>query len=104
MNKTFLAILAIIIIAGTGYFIFMKHTFIAFLGFLSLVALPVSAQTWSAPTLTPPNGNASTPVNIGTTAQVKNGGLSVNAFTAWLDAYFAGNVGIGTVTPLAPLD
>ncbi len=59
---------------------------------------------WTAPTATPPGGNTAAPINTSATAQVKGGGLSVNAFTAFSNAYFAGNVGIGTTTPSTKLD
>ncbi len=65
--------------------------------------LSVSAQ-WSGPSGAPTSGNVSAPINVGTSAQVKNGGLSVNAFTAWSNAYFAQNVGVGVVTPSYRLD
>ena len=54
---------------------------------------------WTAPTVAPPNGNVSAPINVGTTDQVKNGGLSVNAFSAFGNAYVQGSLGVGDVTP-----
>jgi hypothetical protein len=73
---------------------------------VSLIASPfaVSAQTWSGPTQAPTDGNTSAPINVSATAQTKNGSLGVNAFTAWLDSYFAGKVGIGTASPTNSLD
>ncbi len=59
---------------------------------------------WTAPNATPPNGNTSAPVNVGTTDQIKNSGLSVNAFTAFGNAYFGGNVGIGAVALTSKLE
>lgn len=59
------------------------------------IASPAFAQVWTNPTLAPTGGNASTPLNVGTTAQVKNGSLSVNAFDAAQNAYFAQKVGVG---------
>ncbi len=38
----------------------------------------ISAQSWTAPTGTPPANNAAAPVNIGTTAQDKNGTFTAN--------------------------
>jgi hypothetical protein len=63
-----------------------------------LAPLSTHAQ-WSGPSQAPTGSNVSAPLNVGSSAQVKNGGLSVNAFTAWLNAYFAQNVGIGVVSP-----
>ncbi len=59
---------------------------------------------WTAPTEMPPGGNTAAPINTSATAQVKNGGLSVNAFSAFANSYFAGNVGIGTTTSPAKLE
>ena len=74
---------------------YILNILVAALFFVS--PLYVSAQ-WSGPTQAPTGGNTSAPINVGTSAQVKNGGLSVNAFTAWLDSYFAGKVGIGSAS------
>jgi len=74
------------------------------IGALVLIISPIAVHAqWSGPSQAPTGGNTSAPVNVGTTAQVKNGGLSVNAFTAWLDSYFASNVGIGIVSPQSKL-
>lgn len=40
-------------------------------------------HAWTGPTQAPPNGNVSAPVNVGTTNQVKNGGLSVNTLAVF---------------------
>ncbi len=53
---------------------------------------------WTAPTVSPPGGNTAAPINTSTTAQVKDGGLSVNAFSAFANAYIAGNLMVGTTT------
>ncbi|KKT09763.1 MAG: hypothetical protein UV86_C0002G0006 [Candidatus Nomurabacteria bacterium GW2011_GWB1_43_20] len=37
---------------------------------------------WTAPTMTPPNGNVSAPINTSSTAQTKSGGLTVGSITA----------------------
>lgn len=39
--------------------------------------------TWSDPTGTPPNNNVDAPLNTGSTAQVKNGSLSVDGLTVF---------------------
>lgn len=36
-------------------------------------------SAWTGPTATPPAGNTDSPINVGTTAQIKNGGLSLNS-------------------------
>ena len=87
-----------------------------------VVALLLTATgvfAWTAPTQAPPNGNVAPPINTGTTDQVKNGGLSVNSFAAFGNAYAQGNTGIGilpstvrltvstnaaTILPIPPLE
>ena len=77
---------------------------------LACVALgATSLSAWTAPGSTPPNGNVSAPVNIGTTDQVKNGGLSVNTLLVSGNAaiYRSGvttKLGINKQNPLVPLD
>lgn len=73
---------------------------IAFCGLFAASAL----YSWTGPTQAPPSGNVSAPINVGTTAQVKNGGLSVNAFSAFGNAYIQGNLGVGVVSPTQVLD
>lgn len=59
---------------------------------------------WTAPASNPPNGNVATPINAGVNAQVKNGALSVNAFSAFGSAYVQGNLGIGAASPQYQID
>ena len=59
---------------------------------------------WIGPTQTPPLGNTPMPVNVGSIAQVKDGGLSLNSLAVFGNGYFQDNVGIGTVSPSAKLD
>ena len=47
---------------------------------------------WSNPTSNPTGGNVDAPLNTGSTAQVKNGSLSVNDFTAYGTILSAGHV------------
>ena len=49
---------------------------------------------WVGPTQAPPGGNTSTPIHVGSTNQVKDGGLSVNALSVFGGGYFQGNVDI----------
>jgi hypothetical protein len=62
------------------------------------------AFAWTGPTAAPPNSNVSAPINVGTTAQVKNGGISVNSLAVFGNGYTQGNLGIGIVTAAYPLD
>lgn len=49
---------------------------ILFTGFSVVIA-------WTGPTVAPPNGNVAAPLNVGTTAQVKSAGLSVDALAVF---------------------
>ncbi len=63
------------------------------------------AQTWSAPTASPPNSNAYAPLNTSPAAQIKTGGLLLNTGGAINGLIVQnGNVGIGTTSPTAKLD
>lgn len=57
----------------------MKHTILQTLKVIAL-ALVLSfglsyVYAWTAPTVTPPNGNVSAPINVGSTAQTKAGDI-----------------------------
>ncbi len=85
----------------------MKHSISVFsLGMLmgGVALFATVAIAWTGPTAAPPSGNVAAPINVGSTNQVKNGGLSVNAFSAFGSSYFAGKVGIGTLSPVTVLD
>ena len=59
---------------------------------------------WTGPTQAPTGGNTSTPVHIGSTDQIKDGGLSLDALSVFGGGYFQGDVGIGVITPTEALD
>ncbi|GEM_PF-3458449 len=71
-----------------------------------LLAFSVSYvfAAWSGPTATPPDGNTDAPVNVGTTDQIKDAGLGVNALSVFGGGFFSGNVGIGTISPNSKLE
>lgn len=49
----------------------------------SILSIGISyVSAWTAPTVTPPNGNVAAPVNVGNTAQTKTGNLTANYLTA----------------------
>lgn len=55
---------------------------------------------WTGPISDPPNGNVSAPINIGTTDQVKNAGLSVNSLAVFGNSILSGTtnyLNFGTV-------
>jgi hypothetical protein len=64
------------------------------------------APTWTPPTGTPSvSNNVWSPVNVGPSDQVKNGGLSVGSFLANLNSLFYGDVTIDSLKdPLATAD
>lgn len=69
-------------------------------------ALPNAFADWTAPLTTPPSCPAGdpgcdAPVNVGTVAQIKDGDLTVDAFSALLNSYFAGKLGIGVIPTLS---
>lgn len=45
---------------------------------------------WTGPAQSPPSGNVSAPINVGTSDQVKDGGLSVNALAVFGNTILAG--------------
>lgn len=52
---------------------------------------------WTAPTVSAPGGNVSAPINTSTNAQYKDGKLGIGGYIhGYGEAYFDGNVGIGT--------
>ncbi|MBT3730150.1 hypothetical protein HON59_00815 [bacterium] len=76
-------------------------TKIIILAILLTAALGVNYlfAAWTGPTQAPTGGNTSTPIHVGTTDQVKNGGLSLDGLSVFGGGYFQGNVGVGTVIP-----
>lgn len=64
-----------------------------------------NAQTWTAPTQTPPAGNTNPPLHEGGTAQSKVGGLLIATGSVTNGLIVQnGNVGIGTLTPGYKID
>jgi hypothetical protein len=58
------------------------------------------ALAWTGPTVAPPNGNVPAPINTGTTNQVKDAGLSVDALAVFGNAILSGTsryLNFGTV-------
>lgn len=74
--------------------------FILFAGLLVASAL----QAWTGPTATAPGADIPTLINVGTTDQVKDAGLSVNVFSSYGSDYVQNDVGIGTQNPVVALD
>ena len=81
----------------------MQKTFTKFLiltiAFTFALSVNYLFAAWTGPTQNPPSGNTETPVHVGTTDQVKDGGLSLNGLSVFGGGYFQGNVGIGNVSP-----
>ncbi|MDP2820710.1 MAG: tail fiber domain-containing protein [bacterium] len=73
---------------------------------ISICLLSVSILfAWTEPTLNPPQGNISGPINISNKGQSKAGGLILNTGGAATGLVVAkGNVGIGITNPIYKLD
>ncbi|MDP2820821.1 MAG: hypothetical protein Q8O39_01275 [bacterium] len=73
---------------------------------ISICLLSVSILfAWTEPTLNPPQGNISGPINISNTGQSKAGGLILNTGGAAVGLVVdKGNVGIGTANPKNKLE
>ena len=69
-----------------------KKYFVSLLALVVLFIGTAIAQAWTGPSQTPPNGNISAPVNVGTTDQVKNAGLAVNTLAVFGNTSVTGNV------------
>jgi hypothetical protein len=54
------------------------------------------ALAWTAPTASPPGNNVSSPINVSSTAQLKNGTLGVNALGVFGDTILSGSGTDGT--------
>jgi hypothetical protein len=73
-------------------------------GIVGTIFTSMIAIAWTGPSSAPPNGNVAAPINVGSTAQVKNGGLSVNQLAVFGNGTLTGNFGIKTTNPAYPLD
>lgn len=74
--------------------------FILFAGLLAAASL----QAWTGPSAAAPGADIPTLINIGTTDQVKNAGLSVNAFSSFGSDYIQNKLGVGVAVPVVALD
>ncbi len=68
-----------------------RTLFSIFVAVFVLFGFQFMSAAWSAPTAIAPNSNVDTPLNVGTTTQVKDGNLNVNVLqtmtAAWSDLY-----------------
>ena len=74
----------------------MQKSFTKFLILTIILTAALSVNylfaAWTGPTQAPPGGNTSTPIHIGSTNQVKDGGLSLDALSVFGGGYFQGDV------------
>lgn len=71
-----------------------KIRYVVALGISLLALLSFTlVAAWTDPTEAPPNGNVAAPINVGSIAQVKNGGLGVNTLTVFGNSLFGGSAG-----------
>lgn len=59
-------------------------------GFTLALGACTAVYAWTGPTASPPNGNVAAPVNVGSTDQVKNAALGVNALAIFGNALLSG--------------
>jgi len=75
-----------------------------FIGAVFFVAASL-VLAWTGPTSAPPNGNVSAPINVGTTDQIKNAGLGINALAVFGNAILSGTsryLNFGTIPDEQP--
>jgi hypothetical protein len=71
----------------------MRTVAIAVVSFiLGTISIGV-AYAWSGPTAAPPGNNVAAPINVGSTDQVKSGGLGVNSLAVFGNSIFGGAAG-----------
>jgi hypothetical protein len=71
---------------------------------ISLLTMAVLIYAWQEPSQSPPQENVFAPINVGDTPQFKSGALGVGGIIyGYSNAFFDGNVGIGTTTTEAKL-
>ncbi len=81
----------------------MKNGKAIILGILVAIGATVASANWTAPTASPPGGNAYPPLNTSSVNQAKQvgntagnyGGLGVGTFLATDTSYFLGDVSFG---------
>ncbi len=61
-------------------------------------------QAWTGPTTAPPGNNVPAPINVGTSDQSKDAGLSVNALTVFGSQYVQTKLGVGVVSPVVAIE
>ena len=66
------------------------------------IASATFAFAWNEPTAAPPGNNAPAPINVGTTDQVKNGRLGVNALAVFGNSLFGGSTGSNAYLNFGP--
>jgi len=72
---------------------------------ISTLFIAVIIYAWQEPTQTPPQENVPAPINIGDNTQYKSGALGIGGIIrGYSNAYFDGNVGIGTTAPSEKLE
>ncbi len=83
----------------------MKQKLFFTLAGVALIVPTVTFASWLNPGATPPSGNTAEPINVSSTAQIKEAGLLLNTVGATNGLIVQyGNVGINTVSPSQKLD
>ncbi|MCX6791377.1 MAG: hypothetical protein NTV62_04310 [Candidatus Gribaldobacteria bacterium] len=91
-----------------------KITLTFFVSLVLSLAVFYTVLGWADPTVAPPNNNVAPPINVGAVGQSKAGTIGATQFIDFnnpsylidpsQNSFFAGNIGVGTITPSGKLD
>jgi len=84
----------------------MRTLLVAFIGgIIGTVFTSMIVLAWAGPTSAPPSGNVSAPINVGTTDQIKNASLGINALAVFGNTILSGTsryLNFGTIPDEEP--
>lgn len=70
---------------------------------LAIIFTLIISTVSASPTAYPPSGNVPSPINAGSSAQIKQGGLGLNSLSVFGSQYIQEKLGIGTTDPQSRL-
>src|SRR3989338_2311465 len=73
-------------------------------GALAIASVIACAAAGQEPTASAPGANTEAPLNVGSSNQVKVGGLGIGPLSVFGSAYIQGNLGVGISLPSQKLD
>ena len=80
-----------------------RQLFLSLLTLFGALFVASALFAWTGPTATAPGGNVAAPINVGTTDQVKDAGISVNALATFGSQYIQDKLGINKTNPVVAL-